>query len=573
MNDDVYGKVYASNPGTWRAKVPGVASASDPRILDPHRLGSWYGIGMSDTDNTPADSAVTEPAVADIGHEIGEHNIRILSLDIHNPVFIVSAALVVMLVIGTLLFPEQATSLFADLRVWTTVTFDWFFLTAANIFVVFSLGVALSPLGRIRLGGHDAAPQYSYLAWLAMLFAAGVGIGLMFFGVLEPVTHTLAPPLGIDPADTEAARAVGMSAAIMHWGLHAWAIYAVAGLSLAFFCFNRGMPLTLRSAFYPLIGKAVWGPFGHGVDIVAVLATLFGLAVSLGFGAEQIAGGLQYLFGIPATTTTRVILIMVIIGIALASVIAGMDKGVKRLSWINMGLAGLLWLFVLIAGPTLVILATIANATVDYIYYLPGLSNWIGREDVAFVHDWTTFYWAWWIAWAPFVGMFIARVSFGRTVREFITWVLIIPTIIGILWMATFGGTAIDQYVSDGYTGVAESVPELALFKMLELLPMTGLVSALSVVVITIFFVTSADSGSLVMDTITAGGKMDAPVQQRAFWCILVGVTATALMLGGGMASLQALTLSVGLPFTVVLLCMCVGLIKGLREEIAGNGP
>ena len=569
MNDDVYGKVYASNPGMWRAKVPGVASASDPRILDPHRLGSWYGIGMSDTDNTPADSAVTEPAVADIGHEIGEHNIRILSLDIHNPVFIVSAALVVMLVIGTLLFPEQATSLFADLRVWTTVTFDWFFLTAANIFVVFSLGVALSPLGRIRLGGHDAAPQYSYLAWLAMLFAAGVGIGLMFFGVLEPVTHTLAPPLGIDPADTEAARAVGMSAAIMHWGLHAWAIYAVAGLSLAFFCFNRGMPLTLRSAFYPLIGKAVWGPFGHGVDIVAVLATLFGLAVSLGFGAEQIAGGLQYLFGIPATTTTRVILIMVIIGIALASVIAGMDKGVKRLSWINMGLAGLLWLFVLIAGPTLVILATIANATVDYIYYLPGLSNWIGREDVAFVHDWTTFYWAWWIAWAPFVGMFIARVSFGRTVREFITWVLIIPTIIGILWMATFGGTAIDQYVSDGYTGVAESVPELALFKMLELLPMTGLVSALSVVVITIFFVTSADSGSLVMDTITAGGKMDAPVQQRAFWCILVGVTATALMLGGGMASLQALTLSVGLPFTVVLLCMCVGLVKGLREELA----
>ena len=528
---------------------------------------------MSDTGSTPADSALSEPAVPDIGHEIGEHNIQVLNLDIHNPVFIVSAALVVMLVIGTLLFPEQATSLFADLRVWTTVTFDWFFLIAANIFVVFSLGVALSPLGRIRLGGQDAAPQYSYLAWLAMLFAAGVGIGLMFFGVLEPVTHTLAPPLGIDPADTEAARAVGMSAAIMHWGLHAWAIYAVAGLSLAFFCFNRGMPLTLRSAFYPLIGKAVWGPFGHGVDIVAVLATLFGLAVSLGFGAEQIAGGLQYLFGIPATTTTRVILIMVIIGIALASVIAGMDKGVKRLSWINMGLAGLLWLFVLIAGPTLVILATIANATVDYIYYLPGLSNWIGREDVTFVHDWTTFYWAWWIAWAPFVGMFIARVSFGRTVREFITWVLIIPTIIGILWMATFGGTAIDQYLSDGYTGVAESVPELALFKMLELLPMTGLVSALSVVVITIFFVTSADSGSLVMDTITAGGKMDAPVQQRAFWCILVGVTATALMLGGGMASLQALTLSVGLPFTVVLLCMCVGLVKGLREEIAGNGP
>jgi len=514
------------------------------------------------------DSASTRPAAADIGHEIGEQNIRVFNLDIHNPVFIVSAALVVMLVIGTLLFLEQAATLFADLRVWTTTTFDWFYFAASNLFVLFCFGIALSPLGRIRLGGRRAKPEYGYSAWLAMLFAAGVGIGLMFFGVLEPVTHTLAPPLGIDPADTGAARAAGMSAAILHWGLHAWAIYAVAGLSLAFFCFNRGMPLTLRSGFFPLIGKSVWGPFGHMVDIVAVLATLFGLAVSLGFGAEQIAGGLQYLFGIPATTATRAILIMVIIGIALASVIAGLDKGVKRLSWINMVLAGLLWSFVLIAGPTLVILATIGKAGVDYVYYLPALSNWIGREDVAFVRDWSTFYWAWWVAWAPFVGMFIARISFGRTVREFITWVLIVPTIIGILWMATFGGTALDQYFSDGYAGVAESVPELALFKMLEPLPMAGLVSAVSVFLITIFFVTSADSGSLVMDTITAGGKMDAPVQQRAFWCLLAGLAAMALMLGGGMASLQALTLAVGLPFTLVLLCMCVGLVKGLREEL-----
>ena len=523
---------------------------------------------MIDGGNARTDSASAKPAVPDIGHEIGDQNIRFWGLDIHNPVFIVSALLVVMLVIGTLLFPQQATAVFADLRVWTTETFDWFFFAASNLFVVFCIGIALSRLGRIRLGGKDAAPQYGYSAWLAMLFAAGVGIGLMFFGVLEPVTHTLAPPLGIDPADTDAARAAGMSAAILHWGLHAWAIYAVAGLSLAFFCFNRGMPLTLRSGFFPLIGKSVWGPFGHVVDIVAVLATLFGLAVSLGFGAEQIAGGLQYLFGIPATTATRAILIMVIIGIALMSVIAGLDKGVKRLSWINMVLAGLLWLFVLIAGPTLVILATIAMASVDYIYYLPALSNWIGREDTAFVRDWSTFYWAWWVAWAPFVGMFIARISFGRTVREFITWVLIVPTIIGILWMATFGGAALDQYFSGGYTGVAESVPELALFKMLEPLPMTGFVSAVSVFLITIFFVTSADSGSLVMDTITAGGKMDAPVQQRAFWCLLAGLAAMALMLGGGMSSLQALTLSVGLPFTVVLLCMCVGLVKGLREEI-----
>ncbi len=526
---------------------------------------------MSDIDSTHTGSGPTDQDIPDIGHEIGEHNIRVFNLDIHNPVFIVSAALVVALVIGTLLFPQQAATVFADLRAWTTETFDWFFFIAADLFVVFCLGVALSPLGTIRLGGQGAAPHYGYSAWLAMLFAAGVGIGLMFFGVLEPVTHTLTPPLGVDPADTDAARAAGMSAAILHWGLHAWAIYAVAGLSLAFFCFNRGMPLTMRSGFFPLIGRSVWGPFGHVVDIVAVLATLFGLAVSLGFGSEQIAGGLQYLFGVPATTGTKAVLIMVIIGIALASVIAGLDKGVKRLSWINMTLAGLLWLFVLIAGPTLVILATIGQSAVDYVYYLPGLSNWVGRPDLAFVRDWSTFYWAWWIAWAPFVGMFIARISYGRTVREFITWVLIVPTVIGILWMATFGGIALDQYFSDGYRGVADSVPELALFKMLEQLPMTGLVSAISVFLITIFFVTSADSGSLVMDTITAGGKMDAPVQQRAFWCVLAGTAAMALMLGGGMASLQALTLAVGLPFAAVLMCMCVGLIKGLREELANQ--
>ena len=522
---------------------------------------------MSDIGDAHTDSAPAETEVPDIGHEIGEHNIRIFNLDIHNPVFLVSAALVIALVAGTLLFPQQAATAFADLRSWTAETFDWFFFAAANFFILLCLGIAVSPLGRIRLGGPDAVPHYGYSAWLAMLFAAGVGIGLMFFGVHEPVTHTLSPPLGIDPADADTARAIGMSAAIMHWGLHAWAIYAVAGLSLAFFCFNRGMPLTLRSGFFPLIGKSVWGPFGHAVDISAVLATLFGLAVSLGFGAEQIAGGLNYLFGVPTTTATTAILIVVIIGIALASVVAGLDKGVKRLSWINMVLAGLLWLFVLVAGPTLAILATIAGAGVDYLYYLPQLSNWIGREDLDFLYEWPVFYWAWWIAWAPFVGMFIARISFGRTVREFITWVLIVPTVIGILWMATFGGAALDQYFSDGYRGVADAVPELALFRMLELLPMTGLVSAVSVLLITIFFVTSADSGSLVMDTITAGGKMDAPVQQRVFWCLLAGLAAMALMLGGGMESLQALTIAVGLPFALVLVCMCVGLVKGLLEE------
>ena len=513
------------------------------------------------------DEQLNAPNPQDIEHEIGEQNLQVFGLDIHNPVFVVSALLVVVFVIGTLLFLDQAAGAFTGMRAWITSTFDWFFIIAANIVVLFCLGLAVSPLGRVRLGGPEAKPRYGYPGWLAMLFAAGVGIGLMFFGVLEPVHHSLNPPLGIDPADTGAARAVGMSAAINHWGLHAWAIYAVVGLSLAFFCFNRGMPLTLRSAFFPLIGNRVWGPFGHFVDVTAVLATLFGLAVSLGYGAEQIAGGLNYLFDVPIRNLTKVSLIVVIISIALVSVVAGLDKGVKRLSEINMVMAAMLFLFVFIAGPTLIIVATMGNAVVDYLYYLPGLSNWIDRVDTPFLHGWTTFYWAWWISWSPFVGMFIARVSYGRTVREFITWVLIIPTIIGILWMSNFGGTALDQLFTDGYRGVADAVPELALFKMLEQLPFTAFVSTVSVFLIAIFFVTSADSGSLVMDIITAGGKMDAPVQQRVFWCVLAGLVAIALMLGGGMASLQALTISIGLPFGVVLLIMCIGLVKGLREE------
>jgi len=500
-------------------------------------------------------------------HEPGQDNIQVLGLDIHGPVFLISAVLVVAFVIGTLMFLDSAGAAFSDMRIWITTKFDWLFMISENFFVLFCVVVAYSKLGRVRLGGAGATPQYGYPGWLAMLFAAGVGIGLMFFGVLEPITHTLNPPIGIDPADTETARAAGMSSAILHWGLHAWAVYAVVGLALAFFCFNRGLPLTLRSSFYPLFGKAAWGPLGHVVDITAVLATIFGLATSLGLGAEQMAGGLNYLFDVTPTGATKVALVAVIISIALVSVVAGLDKGVKRLSEINMALAAILLLFVFIAGPTLVLMRTFGNAIVDYVVFLPKLSNWIGREDLDFYHGWSTFYWAWWIAWSPFVGMFIARVSYGRTVREFVTWVLLIPTFIGIIWMSAFGGTALDQLFSDGYRGVADSVPELALFKMLQGLPFTEFVSAGSLVLIAIFFVTSADSGSLVVDTITAGGKMDAPVRQRVFWCVLVGLVAIALLLGGGIASLQALAISVALPFCFVLLMLCVSLFQGLRED------
>lgn len=471
------------------------------------------------------------------------------------------------LVTGSLVFQEQSASAFSNLRTWITSSFDIFFMVSANLFAVFCLFLIVSPYGRIRLGGKEARPRYSYLSWLAMLFAAGVGIGLMFFGVLEPVTHTLNPPLGIDPENESVARSAGMASAIFHWGLHAWAIYAIVGLALAFFSFNRALPLTLRSAFYPLFGKAVWGPFGHVIDTIAVLATVFGLSTSLGFGAEQIAAGINYLFGIEDTELFKISLIVIIISVAMVSVVAGMDKGIKRLSELNMGLAGALMIFVIVTGPALAIFSAIFQATKDYVFYIPQLSGWTGREDVDFLHGWTTFYWAWWISWSPFVGMFIARVSFGRTVREFITGVLVLPTLICIIWMATFGGTALDQLFNEGYQGVANAAPELALFKMLEGLPFTTFVSSLSVILITIFFVTSADSGSLVMDTLTAGGKMDAPVQQRIFWCASTGLVAITLLLGGGMSSLQALTISIGLPFCLVLLLMCLSIMLGLIEE------
>ena len=506
---------------------------------------------------------VAEPGLRRVGHD----NVQKFGLDVHPQVFLISAVMVVTIVVGTLLFQDAAAVIFGDMRNWITEKFDGFYMIAANLFVVYCIVVAYSRFGRVRLGGPEAKPHYGYPAWLAMLFAAGVGIGLMFFGVLEPVTHTVNTPLGVSPSDTETASAVGMSAAIFHWGLHAWAVYAVVGLSLAFFCFNRGTPLTLRSAFYPLVGKYTWGWFGHIVDVTAVFATMFGLAVSLGFGSEQIAGGLNYLIDTPTSNTVKVLIIVAITIVALVSVVAGLDKGVKRLSELNMFLAAMLLVFVFFAGPTLTLAKQFFASTVDYFYYLPGLSNWIERPDIGFVHDWTVFYWAWWISWSPFVGMFIARVSYGRTVREFVTWVLIIPTVIGIVWMSVFGGTALDQLINQGYTGVRDADPELALFKMLELLPLTSIMSALGVALIAIFFITSADSGSLVVDTLTAGGKMDAPTRQRVFWCILAGSVAMALMLGGGMTSLQALTISAGLPFSVVLLLLCVSLFMGLREE------
>ncbi|RDD66494.1 BCCT family transporter [Thalassococcus profundi] len=523
----------------------------------------------------------------DTDYDIGQDNIDgkvgPFGFDIHNPVFVISGLSVVIFVIYALMFNEQASEIFGALRPWLTSTFDWFFMLAANIFVIFCLFLIVSPWGSVRLGGTEATPDYTYLGWFAMLFAAGMGIGLMFFGVLEPVYHmAISSPLGVPspfaedgtliPENVEAARSIGLAGTIFHWGLHPWAIYAVVALALALFTYNKGLPLTIRSAFYPIFGDRVWGWTGHIIDTLAVFATLFGLATSLGFGAQQAVAGLEFVYGVPNTITSQVILICAITAVALVSVLRGLDGGVKVLSEVNMVVAALLLLFVLLAGPTVLILTGFGEGLVAYAQDLVPLSNPFGREDDSYREGWTAFYWAWWISWSPFVGMFIARVSRGRTVREFVTCVILIPSLVCVLWMAVFGGTAIEQVISGTGSQVKEYVidsysPELSLFGMLADLPLAAITSTIAIVLVIVFFVTSSDSGSLVIDTITAGGKIDAPAPQRVFWCIFEGLVAIVLLIGGGLSSLQAMVISTGLPFTLVLLLMCWAIFKGLQSE------
>ena len=501
-------------------------------------------------------------------YKIGRDNIRPFGLDIHNPVFVVSSLTVIAFVAGTLLFRDAAAGVFGALYAWLTSTFDWVFLATGNVLVLFCLLLLLTPLGRVRLGGPDARPDYSNWSWFAMLFAAGMGIGLMFFGVAEPVAHFRSPPLGVDPADIAAAEGLAVASAIYHWGLHPWAMYAVVALALAFAAYNLKLPMSLRSTFYPVLGDRVWGWSGHVVDVLAVFATLFGLATSLGLGAGQTAAGLQHLFGIPATTTTQVLLIAGITSVALASVILGMDKGVKRLSQANMALALALLAFVVAVGPTRDLLAGFVGSLVGYLKVIAPLSNWVGRDDFDFLHGWTTFYWAWWLSWSPFVGMFIARVSRGRTVRSLVGCMLAVPLLLSALWFNTFGATALSLHL-DGRTGILDAVqagqPELALFRMLEVLPLASLSSFLGIVLVILFFVTSSDSGSLVIDTITAGGKLDAPVAQRVFWCSFEGLVAITLLVSGGLLALQTAALTTGFPIALLLLALCYSIGKGLR--------
>lgn len=522
-------------------------------------------------------------------YKIGQDNIKgtlgPIGFDIHNRVFAISALASIVFIVLTLAFPERAGSIFQAIVSFSTGTLDWYFIIVVNIFVLFSLALIVLPYGSVRLGGPDARPDYGYLSWFAMLFTAGIGIGLLFFSVLEPVYHAnVSLPLGVlspfgadgtlNPEAIAEARAMGLAGTFLHWGIHGWAVYVVMALALSLFTYNKGLPFSIRSVFFPVLGDRVWGWWGDVIDILAVFSTLFGLATALGLGAQQANAGMNFVFGLAVSTTTQVIVIVVVTAVALVSVWRGLDGGVKKLSEINMFMAVLFFLFVLFAGPTLVGLDGFWTGLATYARELIPLSAPFGRDDDSYRQGWTVFYWAWWISWAPFVGMFIARVSRGRTVREFVICVLLIPSLFIFIWMGVFGGIALDQlyaapdtslikdYVIDNYR------PELSVFGMLNELPLSGLTSTCAIILALTFFVTSSDSGSLVVDTITAGGKIDAPRPQRMFWATVEGLIAIVLLIGGGLSALQAGVTATAIPFSIVMLVMCYTIIKALNGEL-----
>lgn len=507
-------------------------------------------------------------------YKVGQDNFIKWGFDIHNPVFVMSSLLIIFFVGATLIGDPKATKATLDGIKWDIIgNFDWLFIWGGNIFVLFCIALIVLPVGKIRFGGVDAKPDFSTISWFSMLFAAGMGIGLMFWSVAEPIAYYTAwykTPLNV-LARTPEAEEMAMAATMFHWGFHPWAIYAVVGASLAYFSYNHNLPLSIRSTFFPLFREKTWGWPGHIIDTLAVLATLFGLATSLGLGAQQAAGGLNFLFGWDKGTEMQILLIAIITGIAVISVLRGLEGGVKVLSNINMSLALILLLFI-IAVTFTTFFSTLTTTVTGYLKNLIPLSNPIGREDTAWFQGWTIFYWAWWISWSPFVGMFIARISRGRSIREFTVAVLLVPTAVTMVWMSAFGGAALEQVKNNvgilaekGITDVS-----LAMFQMFQNIPLTGLLSFLGIVLVIVFFVTSSDSGSLVIDSITAGGKLDAPAPQRVFWAVIEGLIAAILLFVGGTEAIQALqagAISTGLPFVIVLLLMCVSLGMALNHE------
>ncbi len=501
----------------------------------------------------------------------GKSSRTFLGMQIDPLVFFPTALISIAVIVYSVLAPEQSAELFKAIRVGATNEFDWFFMSAGNLLLLFCVAVAVSPLGRIRLGGKGATPDYSRLSWFSMLFGAGMGIGLIFYGVSEPVSHFTtamaggpAAPLGGAIGDTAGARDLAMAATIFDWALHPWAMFAVTGLALALFAYDFGMPLSMRSAFYPLFGKLVWGRLGDGIEVLAVFATIFGLATSLGLGAQQAMAGISFLYHITSTPYSILLLIVIMAAITFLSIRGGIDRGIRILSELNMLMAFALMLFVLAMGPSLALLGDLARNIWVYLANLPALSNPVARQDSGFYRDWSVYYWAWWISWAPFVGMFMARISLGRTVREFIAGAMIAPSLLGIIWLTIFGDASIAAIVSGEVVGFSQVTLETQLFVLLETMPLAPLTSFIAICLILVFFVTGWDSGTLVIDTMTSGGKTDTPLFQKCFWLFAVGGIGVVLLLSGGLGSLQAGSIATGLPLALVLLLMCAGTIKGL---------
>ena len=506
----------------------------------------------------------------DVGR-YGQSNRNWGGMTINPAVFFPTALISLAVILFSLIAPTASADLFAALRSGAVSQFDWFFMTAGNLLLLFCVVVALSPLGKIRLGGKGAKPDYSRLSWFAMLFGAGMGIGLVFYGVGEPVTHFTssmaggpAAPLGGAAGDASAARSIAMAATIFDWALHPWAIFAVTGLAFAVFTYDFNMPLSMRSAFYPLFGKAVWGRTGDVIEVLAVLATVFGLATSLGLGAQQAMAGITYLYGVVSSPVSILALIAVMAGVTFLSIRGGIDRGIRILSEVNMWIAFALLVFVLTTGSTLELLRDIASNIVNYLKFLPALSNPVGRTDSGFYNDWSVYYWAWWISWAPFVGMFMARISLGRTVREFMAGAMIAPSLLGILWLTIFGDASIAQIVAGNGAALTGAPLDTQLFILLGSLPWAQFTSFVAICLILIFFVTGWDSGTLVIDTMTAGGRTDTPLRQKSIWLVAVGGIGVVLLLSGGLTSLQAGAIATGLPLALVLLLMCAGTLKGL---------
>ncbi len=488
-------------------------------------------------------------------------------------VFYVTSALVALFVLYTLVWPALAKQSFEAVEAWVTATFGWFYMLAVTFFLVFVIWLGLSRHGTVKVGPPDSEPEFSRLAWFTMLFAAGMGIGLVFWGVAEPVSHYADPPLA-EPGTKEAMQD-SLRFSFFHWGLHAWAVYLVVALALGYFHFRHDLPLAPRSAFYPLIGDRIYGPVGHIIDIIAIIATLFGLATSLGLGALQINVGLDDLFALPVAAGIQIAIIAVITAVATVSVVLGVARGIRHLSHFNMALATVLLLFVLIAGPTLFLAETLLGGIGHYLQTLPQTSFLIGEAsgvDPGWPSQWTLFYWGWWMSWAPFVGMFIARISRGRTIREFIVSVLIMPVLYVLLWFTVFGGSAM-WLEREGDPGIWEAVQEseaLALYALFDQISVPWVavaVSAFATVLVLTFFVTSIDSGSLVASMLATRGKERPPWPQRIVWSTSIGLLAAVLLLAGGLEALQTAAIAMGLPMAILMLVMCWSLVRMLRAD------